>query len=71
MDTASRKEIKRLKVGENCEGILVEPDGSRAYVASERDNFLGVIDLKKLELSGRVQPGHGPDGLAWAVRKER
>lgn len=71
MDTASRKEIKRLKVGENCEGILVEPDGSRAYVASERDNFVGVIDLKKLELSGRIQPGHGPDGLAWAVRKER
>jgi YVTN family beta-propeller protein len=69
MDTASRKEVKRLKVGENCEGILVAPDGSRAYVASERNNFVGVIDLKKLELVGRIQPGHGPDGLAWAVRK--
>lgn len=69
MDTASRKEIKRLKVGENCEGILIPPDGSRAYVASEANNFVGVIDLKKLELAGRIQPGNGPDGLAWAVRK--
>jgi len=69
MDTASRKEIKRLKVGENCEGILIPPDGSRAYVASERNNFVGVIDLKKLELISRIQPGNGPDGLAWAVRR--
>jgi YVTN family beta-propeller protein len=69
MDTTSRKEIKRLKVGENCEGILISPDGSRAYVASERNNFVGVIDLKRLELISRIQPGNGPDGLAWAVRK--
>jgi YVTN family beta-propeller protein len=68
MDAASRKEIKRLKVGENCEGILIPPDGLRAYVASERGNFVGVIDLKKLELTRRIPPGNGPDGLAWAVR---
>jgi YVTN family beta-propeller protein len=69
LDAASHKEIKRIKVGENCEGILVTPDGSRAYVASERNNFVGVIDLKRLELSGRIQPGNGPDGMAWAVRQ--
>jgi YVTN family beta-propeller protein len=56
-------------VGGNCEGILVAPDGSRAYVASEKSDFVGVIDLKKLEMTGRIQPGNGPDGLAWAVRK--
>lgn len=69
LDAASHKEVKRLKVGENCEGILVTPDGARAYVASERNNFVGVIDLKKLELTARIQPGNGPDGLAWAVRQ--
>ena len=69
LDTASHKEIKRLKVGENCEGILITPDGSLAYVASEQNNFVAVIDLQKLELSGRIQPGNGPDGMAWAVRK--
>jgi YVTN family beta-propeller protein len=69
VDTASHKETKRLKIGENCEGILIQPDGSRAYIASERNNFVGVVDLKKLELTSRIQPGNGPDGLAWAVRK--
>src|SRR5215469_12862315 len=28
LDAASHKAVKRLKVGENCEGILVTPDGS-------------------------------------------
>jgi YVTN family beta-propeller protein len=69
LDAASHKETKRLKIGENCEGILIVPDGSRAFVASEKDNFVGVIDLKKLELTGRIRPGNGPDGLAWAVRQ--
>ena len=69
LDVRARKELKRFKVGENCEGILVTPDGTRAYVASERNNFVGVLDLKKLELTDRIQPGNGPDGLAWAVRK--
>jgi YVTN family beta-propeller protein len=48
---------------------LIPPGGARAYVASEANNFVGVIDLKKLELVSRIQPGNGPDGLAWAVRK--
>jgi len=65
MDAGSRKEIKRLRVGENCEGILIAPDGARAYVASERSNFVGVIDLKKLELVSKIEGLNGPDGLAW------
>jgi YVTN family beta-propeller protein len=69
LDAASHKETKRLKVGENCEGILIPPDGARAYVAAERNNFVGVIDLKKLEMTGKIQPGNGPDGMAWAMRK--
>ena len=66
LDAASQKEIKRLKVGENYEGILVAPDGSRAYVASEKSNFVGMIDLKKLEMTSRIQPGNGRAGLGRA-----
>jgi hypothetical protein len=65
---ASRTEVKRLRVSENCEGTLVTPDGGRAYVASESGNFVAVIDLHKLELTGRIQPGSGPDGMAWVVK---
>jgi hypothetical protein len=28
-----------------------------------------VIDLKTLEVAGKIATGNGPDGLAWAQRK--
>jgi YVTN family beta-propeller protein len=50
-------------------GILVQPDGQRAYVAFSEDGFVAVVDLKTLEVVGKVDAGPNPDGLAWAVRK--
>jgi YVTN family beta-propeller protein len=69
LDAAARKEIKRLSLGHGAAGILIVPDGSRAYVAVSRDNYVAVVDLKTLSVSGRVATGKGPDGMAWAVRK--
>jgi YVTN family beta-propeller protein len=69
VDVASRKERKRLKVGQGPEGTLVQPDGAKAYVALSRDNAVAVIDLKTLEVTGKIATGNGPDGLAWAQRK--
>jgi DNA-binding beta-propeller fold protein YncE len=68
-DAASRREVKRVKLGHGAGGILMQPDGSRAYVACSPDNYVAVIDLKSLEVVGRVEPGNDPDGLAWAVRR--
>lgn len=68
LDAVARKEIKRMKLGRSPEGILVTPDGSRAYVAVNGDNHVAVIDLKTLEETGRISIGT-PDGMAWAVRK--
>jgi len=68
LDVPARKEIKRLKLGRNPEGILIAPDGRRAYVAVNGDNKVAVIDLKTLEVSGEILPGNGPDGMAWAER---
>jgi YVTN family beta-propeller protein len=65
VDAGSKKEIKRLKVGSGAAGILVQPDGSRAFVAASPDNQVAVIDLKTLEISGRISPGKEPDGMAW------
>jgi DNA-binding beta-propeller fold protein YncE len=69
LSTATRKEIKRLKLGKSLEGILMVPDGSRAYVAVTGDNNIAMIDLKTLELTGRLSTGSGPDGMAWVERK--
>jgi len=69
LDAHTHKEIKRVKLGANVEGILVEPDGQRAYVAVTGANNIAVIDLKTLEVSSHISTGNGPDGMAWAVRK--
>jgi YVTN family beta-propeller protein len=64
-DRVTRKEVKRITVGNGAAGILMQPDGSRAYVACSPDGYVAVIDLRSLEVVGRIEAGQGPDGLAW------
>jgi YVTN family beta-propeller protein len=69
IDAVSRKERKRIKVGKTPLGILMEPGGSRAYVATSGSNSVDVIDLKTLEVVNHIPTGgKDPDGLAWASR---
>lgn len=67
-DAASRKEYKRVPVGHGAAGILMDPVGQRAFVACTPDNYVAVVDLKSLAVSGHIDVGGEPDGLAWAVR---
>jgi YVTN family beta-propeller protein len=69
LDRATRKETKRIKLGHGAAGILMQHDGARAYVACTPDNYVAVIDLKSLQVTGKISAGKNPDGLAWAVRK--
>lgn len=68
VDASARKEIKRIPLGHQVEGILVAPDGSRAYVAVAGDDNIAVVDLKTLSVVSRLQTGKGPDGMAWSIR---
>jgi len=67
-DARSHKEIKRLKIGHGAAGILMDPGGSRAFVACTADNYVAVIDLKTLEVTHHIDVGGGADGRAWAIR---
>jgi YVTN family beta-propeller protein len=67
IDAATRKERKRIKVGKVPLGILMEPGGTRAYVATSGVNGVDVIDLKTLEVVSHIATGSDPDGLAWAA----
>lgn len=69
IDVQSRKEIKRITIGHGGAGIEVDADGSRAFVGCSPDNYVAVVDLKKLEVIGQIDVGPTPDGLAWAVRQ--
>jgi YVTN family beta-propeller protein len=67
-DAESRKEIKRVQIGHGAAGILMDPEGNRSFIACGPDNYVAVLDLKTLEVTGHIDVGGEPDGLAWAVR---
>jgi YVTN family beta-propeller protein len=48
-----------------AEGILI-PDNTRAFVAANGDDFVVAVDLKTWQVTRKIEPGRGPDGLAWA-----
>jgi DNA-binding beta-propeller fold protein YncE len=67
LDAATRKVVKRVKIGSGAAGIEMNPDGSRAYVACTPDNYVVVVDLKKLDVTEHFDAGKQPDGMAWAA----
>jgi YVTN family beta-propeller protein len=68
-DAASRRQFKRVPIGHGAAGILMDPDGNRAFISCGPDNYLAVVDLKTLEVTGHIDVGGEPDGLAWAVQR--
>jgi DNA-binding beta-propeller fold protein YncE len=64
-DAATRREVRRIDAGGGVGGILMQPDGARAY-GSSRSGVV-VIDLKTFEVVGRIDAGPNVDGLAWAA----
>jgi YVTN family beta-propeller protein len=67
--TSDRQLVQRIDVGTGAAGIEIQPDGSRAFVACSPDNYVAVIDLKTMQVVGKIDAGRNPDGLAWAVTR--
>lgn len=69
-DVATQKELKRIRIGRaGGGGVLIQPDGERAYIAFAGDGFVAVLDLKTWEVVAKIEAGGNPDGLAWAVQQ--
>ena len=68
LDAATHQVTKRVPVGRGGAGILMDPSGTRAFVACSPDGYVAVIDLNTLTVTGHIDAGGNPDGLAWAVR---
>ena len=67
VDAGSRQVVKRIKVGTGAAGIQMEPGGARAFVACTPDSYVAVIDLKSMAVTGHLNAGREPDGLAWEI----
>jgi YVTN family beta-propeller protein len=65
LDSENGSLVKRLPLGRGASGILVAPDGARAFVALTGDNVVVVINLATLTEEARLHTGSGPDGMAW------
>jgi YVTN family beta-propeller protein len=65
-DVENRKEWKRIDIGSGAAGILIQPDNKRAFVACTPDNYISIIDLNTWQVTGKLDVGKNPDGLAWA-----
>jgi DNA-binding beta-propeller fold protein YncE len=66
VDVRSHQLVKTFDLGGGAAGILVAPDGKRAFVAVNQGDRVAVIDLEGLSVRGEIAPLRQPDGMAWA-----
>jgi YVTN family beta-propeller protein len=69
LDSVTRKEVAKFDLGGGAAGIVIVPDGSRAYVAVSGKDKVAVLDLRTLEINSNISTGKQPDGLAWVQPK--
>ena len=65
-DAATKEVIKSINMAEGPSGILMAPDGKRAFVACANAKKVQVIELESLSVVSDFETGNIPDGLAYA-----
>jgi DNA-binding beta-propeller fold protein YncE len=68
LDPTTRQVTKRIPIGHGAAGIQIEPNGNRAFIACTPDSYVVVFDLHTLKVTGHIDVGPQPDGMAWVVR---
>jgi YVTN family beta-propeller protein len=66
-NAASRQLVKKIDTEAGPEGILIAPDGKRAFIACSNAGKVSVLDLETLTITGSVATGNQPDGMAWLI----
>lgn len=66
IDAATRKEIKRIKLDSTPLGIVFSADGKTAFVSVGGPDMVLKVNLETGEVTGRVETGKVPDGIAVA-----
>ncbi len=68
-NAATRNEVKQIPIGHGAAGILMDPVAHRAFIACSPDNYIVVLDLATFTVTGHLDVGGQPDGMAWAIRQ--
>lgn len=48
-------------------GVLISPDGMRAYIAHANADIVSVVDLESWKITGLLSGGKEPDGLGYST----
>jgi YVTN family beta-propeller protein len=65
VDAKTRKVARKVKLGKSVEGILVAPDGKKAFVAVSGEGKVDVVDLGTWEVVGTISGIDDADGMAF------
>ncbi|HSY50340.1 MAG TPA: cytochrome D1 domain-containing protein [Thermoanaerobaculia bacterium] len=65
-DAATKEVIKSIEMAAEPSGILMAPDGRRAFVACAGAKKVQVIELTTFSITHEIETGNVPDGLAYA-----
>jgi YVTN family beta-propeller protein len=66
-DAATKEMIKSVAMAEGPSGIVMAPDGKRAFVACAGAKKVQVIELTTFSITNEIEAGNVPDGLAYAT----
>ena len=68
LDAKERKIERRIPVPPGAPvGIVIAPDGKRAYVAHAEGDSITILDLQEWKPAGTLTVGKGPDGMAYSA----
>lgn len=65
VDAKTRKVARKVKLGKSVEGILVAPDGKKAFVAVSGEGKVDVLDLGTWEVVGAIGGIADADGMGF------
>ncbi len=65
VDAKTRKVARKVKLGKSVEGILVAPDGKKAFVAVSGEGKVDVLDLGNWEVVGAIGGIEDADGMGF------
>lgn len=64
IDTEKDKIIDKIKVGVHPHSVVINKEGTVAYVSNQWSDNISVIDLKKRTVTDTLKTGNGPAGMA-------
>jgi YVTN family beta-propeller protein len=65
-DAATKEMIKSIAMADGPSGIVIAPDGKRAFVACAGAKKVQVVELTSFSITHEIETGNVPDGLAYA-----